>query len=131
MLLFAEWLVSEYHSVLAAVMDIENADRVEADCFLVRSLTAMIVHVQSQKGVLVSTSESVFHYLRFWSLRPVATVLQPVLSRLTYHLNARRKFGQLLRREWMLDHGSFKAAADLSEQETHQRALRTGMWIFE
>ena len=68
-LLFAEWLVSEYHSVLAAVMDIENADRVEAGCFLVRSLTAMIVHVQSQKGVLVSTSESVFHYLRFWSLR--------------------------------------------------------------
>ena len=124
-LLFTEWLVSEQQSVLIAMMDMGNDHRVAADCFLVRSLTAMIVHMQSQKGVVVSTSDSVYHYLRFWSLRPVAIVLQPALRRLTYHFNTRRKFGQLLRREWMLDHGSFKAAADISEQETQQRALRS------
>ena len=108
------------------MMDMENSYRVDADCFLVRSLAAMIVHIQSQKGVLVPTSESVYYYLRLWSLRSVATVLQPVLTRLTYHRNARRKFGQLLRQEWMLDYGSFKTAAEISEQETHARVLRGG-----
>ena len=85
------------------MMDIENSYRVQADCFLVRSLTAMIVHIQSQEGVLVPSSESVYYYLRLWSLRPVSTALQPVLTRLTYHRNARRKVGQLLRQEWMLE----------------------------
>ena len=112
--------------VLAAVMNLENAHRIEADCFLVRSLTATIVHIQSQKGVLVTTSDSVYHYLRFWSLRAVPMALQPLLRKLTHHRNARRKFGQLLRREWMLDYGSFKAAAELTDQETHQRALISG-----
>ena len=108
------------------MMDMENSYRVDADCFLVRSLAAMIVHIQSQKGVLVPTSESVYYYLRLWSLRSVATVLQPVLTRLIYHRNARRKFGQLLRQEWMLDYGSFKTAAEISEQETRARVLRVG-----
>ena len=126
MLLFSEWLLSDHHAVLTAMMDMENSYRVDADCFLVRSLTAMIVHIQSQKGVLVPTSESVYYYLRLWSLRSVATVLQPVLTRLTYHRNARRKFGHFLRQEWMLDYGSFKTAAEISEQETHARVLRVG-----
>ena len=125
-LLFTEWLGAESQCVLASVMNLENAYRIEADCFLVRSLTATIVHIQSQKGVLVTTSDSVYHYLRFWSLRPVPLDLQPVLRRLTHHRNARRKFGQLLRWEWMLDYGSFKAVAELSDQETHQRALISG-----
>jgi hypothetical protein len=124
-LLFSAWLVSDHQAVLTAMMDLENSYRVDADCFLVRSLTAMIVHLQSQKGVLVSTSESVYHYLRFWSLRPVATVLQPLLTRLTHHRNTRRKFGQLLRQEWMLDYGNFKLAADISDDETHQRVIRS------
>lgn len=84
------------------------------------------IHIQSQRGVLVPTSESVYYYLRLWSLRSVATVLQPVLTRLTYHRNARRKFGHFLRQEWMLDYGSFKTAAEISEQETHARVLRVG-----
>ena len=125
-LLFSAWLLSEHQAVLTAIMDLENSCRVDADCFLVRSLTAMIVHIQSQKGVLVSTSESVYHYLRFWSLRPVATVLQPLLTRLTYHRNTRRKFGQLLRQEWMLDYGNFKLAPDISNDETHMRVFRSG-----
>ena len=87
-LLFSEWLLSDHHAVLTAMMDMENSYRVDADCFLVRSLAAMIVHIQSQKGVLVPTSESVYYYLRLWSLRSVATVLQPVLTRLIYHRNA-------------------------------------------
>lgn len=125
-LLFSEWLLAEHDAVLSAMADMENIFRVDADCFLVRSLTAMIVHIQSQKGVLVPSSESVYHYLRLWSLRPVAKVLQPVLTRLTYHRNARRKFGQLLRQEWMLDYGSFKTAAEITDEETHERVLRTG-----
>ena len=124
-LLFSAWLVSDHQAVLTAMMDMENSYRVDADCFLVRSLTAMNVNIQSQKGVLVSTSESVYHYLRFWS-RPVATVLQHLLTRLTYHRNTRRKFGQLLRQEWMLDYGNFKLAADISNDETHLRVIRSG-----
>ena len=89
-LLFSEWLLAEHDAVLTAMMDIENSYRVQADCFLVRSLTALMVHIQSQKGVLVPSSESVYYYLRLWSLRPVSTALQPLLTRLTYHRNARR-----------------------------------------
>ena len=107
-LLFSEWLLSDHHAVLIAMMDIEDTFRVDADCFLARSLTAMNVHIESSKGVFVSTSESVYHYLCYWSLRPVATLLQPVLARLNHHRNARRKFGQLLRQEWMLNYGTFK-----------------------
>ena len=129
-LLFSEWLLAEHDAVLTAMMDIENSYRVQADCFLVRSLTALMVHIQSQKGVLVPSSESVYYYLRLWSLRPVSTALQPVLTRLTYHRNARRKFGQLLRQEWMLDYGSFKTAAEITEQETHERVLRFGTYGF-
>ena len=130
MLLLSEWLLSDHHAVLTAMMDMENNYRVDADCFLVRSLTALMVHIQSQKGVLVPSSESVYYYLPLWSLRPVSTALQPVLTRLTYHRNARRKFGQLLRQEWMLDYGSFKTAAEITEQETHERVLRFGTYGF-
>ena len=129
-LLFSEWLLAEHDAVLTAMMDIENSYRVQADCFLVRSLTALMVHIQSQKGVLVPSSETVYYYLRLWSLRPVSTALQPLLTRLTYHRNARRKFGQLLRQEWMLDYGSFKTAAEITEQETHERVLRFGTYGF-
>ena len=124
--MFSQWLLAEHDAVLSAMMDIENRFRVQADCFLVRSLTAMIVHVQSQKGVLVPSSDSVYYYLRLWSLRPVSMSLQPVLTKLTHHRNARRKFGQLLRQEWMLDYGSFKTAAEITEQETHERVLSFG-----
>jgi hypothetical protein len=122
-LVFTDWLSAESQCVLDALSNLENSHRIEADCFLVRSLTAEIVHIQNQKGVVVTTSDSVYHYLRFWSLRFVPLALQPVLRKLTHHRNARRKFGQLLRREWMLDYGSFKAASELSEQETYRRAF--------
>jgi len=121
-LVFTTWLVAESQLVLEALSNLENAHRIEADCFLVRSLTAEVVQYQNRKGVLVTTSDAIYHYLRFWSLRSVPTDMQPVLRKLTHHRNARRKFGQLLRREWMLDYGSFKAAAELSEQEIRQRA---------
>jgi hypothetical protein len=55
---------------------------------------------------------------------------EPVLTRLTYHRNAKRKFGQLLRQEWMLDYGSFKTAAEITEQETHERVFRFGTYGF-
>ena len=122
-LIFTQWLAAESQCVFDAVSNLENAHRIEADCFLVRSLTAEIVNIQNQKGVLVTTSDALFHYLRFWSLRVVPMAMQPVLQKLTHHRNARRKFGQLLRREWMLDYGSFKKAPELSVQETHDRAL--------
>jgi hypothetical protein len=48
-LLFSEWLLAEHDAVLSAMMDIENSYRVQADCFLVRSLTALIVHIQARK----------------------------------------------------------------------------------
>jgi hypothetical protein len=86
-LLFSEWVLSDHLAVLTAMMDMETSYRVDADRFLV-SLAAMIVHIQSQKGALGSTSESVYYSLRLWSLRFVASLRQPVLTRLTYHRNA-------------------------------------------
>jgi hypothetical protein len=117
------WLELDHTDIVAALVDPENPRRVEADCFLVRSLTALVVHVQCLKGVVVSTAESVYHYLRFWSLRPMPDVLRPILRKLTYDRNSRRKFGQLLRREWMLEYGSHRLAAELPEDETNRRAI--------
>jgi len=122
-LIFTAWLTAESQFVLDALSNLENTHRIEADCYLVRSLTAQVIQNQNRKGILVTTSEAIYHYLRFWSLRAVPTVMQPVLRKLTHHRNARRKFGQLLRREWMLDYGSFKQAAELSKQEIHDRAV--------
>ena len=123
------WLAANTDTILAALVDMENPFRIEADCFLVRSLTAMVVHVQSSKGVLVTTTEAIHTYLRFWSFRPVPAVLQPALRKLSFHRNTRRKFGQLLRREWMLDYGSHRFAPESSNDETVHRALTKRMVI--
>jgi hypothetical protein len=123
LLLLTDWLAAESWSIFDALSDIENPYRVEADSFLVRSLVAAVVYVQSMKGVVVSTSEAIFHYLRFWSLRPVAAALQPALRKLAYSRNARRKFGQLLRREWMLEYGSYRTFDELSNDVKNHRVL--------
>ena len=123
MLTLLGWLAANAATILAALVDMENPYRIEADCFLVRSLTAMVVHVQSSKGVLVTATEAIYAYLRFWSFRPVPAVLKAALRKLSFHRNTRRKFGQLLRNEWMmLDYGSHRFAPELSNDETLQRA---------
>ena len=121
MLTLLGWLAANTATILGALVDMENPYRIEADCFLVRSLTAMVVHVQSSKGVLVTTAEAIYTYLRFWSFRPLPVALRPALRKLSYHRNTRRKFGQLLRREWMLDYGSHRFVPELSTDETLQR----------
>jgi methionine-rich copper-binding protein CopC len=70
-LLFSEWLLAEHHAVLTAMMDIENSYRVQADCFLVRSLTALIVHIQRPVGGVLTDHRRRFHR-RGLSLRTCA-----------------------------------------------------------
>lgn len=117
-----EWTERHTDDVLAALSDIEHPRRCAVDAFLVRSLVAEYVYAQNRKGVTVPTSTAIDFYIRLWMLRPVPALLQDHLVRLTHHRNTRRKFGQLLRKEWMLEVATHRLATALSIEETIARA---------
>jgi hypothetical protein len=124
LLTLASWSCLHEARVLDALSDMDNSSRVDADCFLVRSLVAQYIQHQNQKGLSVASREAIDLYLKCWTYRPVAEKMKVRLVRLTHHTNARRKFGQLLRREWMLEFGGHSIAPDLLDEETTARALR-------
>ena len=74
------WLAAFAATILHALVDMENPYRIEADWFLVRSLTGMVLRLQSLKGVLVTSTEAINTYLRSCSFRPVPAVLKPALQ---------------------------------------------------
>lgn len=121
LLTLAAWLEKDSAAVILALTNLDDPHRLAADAFLVRSLVAQYVQAQNHKGVSVPSNEAIDMYLRFWTLRPVAESMKRVLVRLTHHRNARRKFGQLFRKEWMLEMGKHAIAPTLSQDETTVR----------
>lgn len=117
------WLQRHFDAVARALTDFEDSYRAEADGFLVRSLVAQSVSFHNAKGISVPTSHAIDLYLRLWSMRPCPVAVQRVLLRLVHHRNTRRKFGQQLRREWMLEIGAHCVARDLTQEEIQSRAL--------
>lgn len=117
-----EWFVSLEADVEQVVENLQHPLRQRADEFLLRSLVAQFVLYQNRKGLVVPLDAAIRTYLRLWSLRPVAETVKVHLVRLTHHRNARRKFGQLLRREWMLQNGIMPEGRDLDEHEIRDRA---------
>jgi len=117
----AGWLAKQHATVHLALTNLHHPRRLAADAFLVRSLLAQYVACQNQKGVSVPSGEAIDMYLRFWTLRPVADTMKPLLLKLTHHRNARRKFGQMFRREWMMEMGTHSIAPSLSQNETTVR----------
>ncbi len=122
-LTLTEWTERHADEVLAALGDIEHPRRCAVDAFLVRSLVAEYVYAQNRKGVTAPTSSAIDFYIRLWILRPVPALLRNHLVRLTHHRNTRRKFGQLLRKEWMLEVATHRLGAALSIEETIARAI--------
>ena len=117
----AAWLVKQHATVYLALTNLDHPRRLAADAFLVGSLLAQHVACQNQKGVSVPSGEAIDMYLRFWTLRPVANTMKPLLLRLTHHRNTRRKFGQMFRREWMMETGKHSIAPSLLQNETTVR----------
>jgi hypothetical protein len=56
----------------------------------------------ARRGLALPLQAVVDEYLGLWMNRSVPDPLVPVLTRLTYHANTRRKFGVHLRRTWDL-----------------------------
>lgn len=123
-LTLTSWLLENEETVILALSDLENPSRMTADAFLVRSLVAQYIMYQNTKGLTVQSREAIDLYLRLWYLRPVPEVMKPILLRLTHHRNTRRKWGQLMRREWMFDIGQHSVPAALPDAETAARVVR-------
>jgi hypothetical protein len=119
----SRWLLTYADCVLHALASVEDTFRIRADEFLVRSLVAEFISDQNSKGLTVPTDTAIEMYLRFWSHRPSALRVQENLMKLTHHRNTRRKFGVLLRSEWMLQFSVIKTARDLEFEEIRARAL--------
>jgi hypothetical protein len=117
------WLRQDEERVVQALSDIENIHRVRADMFLIRSLVAQFIDEQNRRGFTVPTDTAIEMYLRYWSHRSCAVQVQRGLIRLTHHRNERRKFGQLLRSEWMFQFSSIKIARDLEFDEIRLRVF--------
>jgi hypothetical protein len=119
----SRWLLAYADCVLHALANVEDAFRIRADEFLVRSLVAEFISEQNSKGLTVPTDTAIEMYLRFWAHRPSSLRVQENLRKLTHHRNSRRKFGVLLRAEWMLQFSVIKTARDLEFDEIRARAL--------
>ena len=119
----SSWLLAYPDSVLHALANFEDTLRIRADEFLVRSLVAEIISEQNSEGMTVPTDTAIEMYLRFWTHRPSSLRVQENLMKLTHHRNTRRKFGVLLRAEWMLQFSVIKSARDLAFDEISSRAI--------
>lgn len=122
-LTLTSWLLENEETVILAMSDLENPLRMTADAFLVRSLVAQYIMYQNTKGLTVQSREAIDLYLRLWYLRPVPEAMKPILLRLTHHRNTRRKWRQLLRKEWMFDIGQHSVPASLPDAETAARVF--------
>ena len=107
------WFRLFAEDVLQALGDIENRSRIRADEFLVRSLVAEFISEQNKKGLTVPTDTAIEMYLQYWTHRPCSLRVQESLMKPTHHRNTRRKFGQVIRAEWMLQFSVIKSARDL------------------
>ncbi len=118
------WFRLIAEDVLQALGDIENRSRIRADEFLVRSLVAEFISEQNKRGLTVPTDTAIEMFLRYWTHRPCSLRVQASLMKLTYHRNTGRKFGQVIRAEWMLQFSVIKSARDLDGFNFVVRFLR-------
>ena len=118
------WLLTYPECVLHALGNVDDVFRIRADEFLVRSLVAEFISEQNSKGLTVPTDTAIEMYLRFWAHRPSSLQVQDNLMMLTHPRNTRRKFGELLRSQWMLQFSVIKSASNLDFDEIRSRAIR-------
>ena len=83
-------------------------------------LVSVIVE-HSRRSLTVDLPQAVQTYLRLWSHRPMSERTARSLQRLMWQRNARRRFGVLLRRNFMLVLTTYPTARALSREEQLSR----------
>ena len=109
--------------VLLALDSLDHPIRRRADVFLVQTCLVNFIVIQNQRGLTVDLPQAVEAYLRLWSYRPMADHTAQQLRRLVWHRNSRRRFGVLLRRNFMLVLTTLPHARVLSRDEQRVRVM--------
>ena len=109
--------------VMAAIEDLDHPIRYRADVFLMHTCLVGIIVDQNKRGLTVDLTEAVQVYLRLWSHRPMSDRTADFLRRLVWHRNSRRRFGVLLRRNFMLALTALPQARELSRDEQLTRVI--------
>ena len=110
--------------VMAAIETMRHPLRVRADEFLMCSCLASIIVDHNHRGLTVALPEAVQTYVRLWSYRSMSDRTAEQLRRLVWCRNARRHFGFLLLRNFMLVLTTFPQAKELSRDDQFERVCR-------
>ena len=109
--------------VMAAIESLDHPIRYRADVFLMHSCLVGHIVDQNKRGLTVDLPEAVQVYLRLWSHRPMSDRTAEGLRRLVWHRNSRRRFGVLLRVNFMLVLTTLPPARELSREEQLTRVI--------
>ena len=117
-LMLLEWMQDDdvYSMVLACVDSLDHPLRRKADAFLMESLLVQFICWHNARGLTVDLHQAVNLYLRLWTHRPVAVSTRQWLHRLVWHRHTRRRWGVLLRRNWLLSLTVFPLGRELGRE---------------
>ena len=109
--------------VIAAIESLDHPIRYRSDKFLMHTCLVGVIVDHNKRGLTVGLPEAVQVYLRLWSHRPMSDRTAEVLRRLVWHRNSRRRFGVLLRLNFMLVLTTLPCARELSRDEQLTRVI--------
>ena len=109
--------------VMAAIESLDHPIRYRADVFLMHTCLVGLIVDQNKRGLTVDLPGAVQVYLRLWSHRPMSDRTAVALRRLAWHRNSRRRFGVLLRLNFMLVLTTLPQARELSREEQLTRVI--------
>ena len=109
--------------VMAAIESLDHPIRYRADVFLMHTCLVGFIVDQNKRGLTVDLPRAVQVYLRLWSHRPMSDRTAVALRRLAWHRNSRRRFGVLLRLNFMLVLTTLPQARELSREEQLTRVI--------
>ena len=109
--------------VMAAIESSDQPIRYRADVFLMHTCLVGFIVDQNKRGLTVDLPRAVQVYLRLWSHRPMSDRTAEALRQLVWHRNSRRRFGVLLRLNFMLVLTTLPQARELSREEQLTRVI--------
>ena len=109
--------------VMAAIESLDHPIRYRADVFLMHTCLVGLIVDQNKRGLTVDLPGAVQVYLRLWSHRPMSDRTAVALRRLAWHRNSRRRFGVLLRLNFMLVLTTLPQARELCREEQLTRVI--------
>ena len=101
----------------------QGSCRLQAEQSIMEAILVGRIMDASRRGLALPLHAVIDEYIALWMKRSVPELLVPVLTRLTYHPNARRKFGVRLRRTWNLHIGSLRTVTCHDEHTAQQKVL--------